>query len=76
MLLQLSKEEILAAGVTQVVEHLSSKHEALVQTPALLKKKRKKRKKRCLWLTPIILATQEAEIRRIVVQSQLRADSS
>jgi hypothetical protein len=24
------------------------------------------------WLTPVILATQEAEIRRIVVQSQLR----
>jgi hypothetical protein len=24
-----------------------------------------------LWLTPIILATQEAEIKRIVVQSQL-----
>jgi hypothetical protein len=24
----------------------------------------------CLWLTPVILATQEAEIRRIVVQSQ------
>jgi hypothetical protein len=27
---------------------------------------------RCQWLTPIILATQEAEIRRIVVQSQPR----
>jgi hypothetical protein len=26
----------------------------------------------CQWLTPIILATQEAEIRRIVVQSQPR----
>jgi hypothetical protein len=26
----------------------------------------------CLWLTPVILATQEAEIRRIEVQSQLR----
>jgi hypothetical protein len=24
----------------------------------------------CRWLTPIILATQEAEIRRIMVQSQ------
>jgi hypothetical protein len=24
----------------------------------------------CQWLTPVILATQEAEIRRIVVQSQ------
>jgi hypothetical protein len=26
---------------------------------------------RCLWLTPVILATQEAEIRRITVQSQM-----
>jgi hypothetical protein len=26
----------------------------------------------CLWLTPVNLATQEAEIRRIQVQSQLR----
>jgi hypothetical protein len=25
---------------------------------------------RCRWLTPVILATQEAEIQRIVVQSQ------
>jgi hypothetical protein len=25
---------------------------------------------KCWWLTPIILATQEAEIRRVVVQSQ------
>jgi hypothetical protein len=34
-----------------------------------------KRKKvaRCQWLSTIILATQEAEIRRIAVQSQLRA---
>jgi hypothetical protein len=27
---------------------------------------------RCCWLTPVILATQEAEIRRIVIQSQSR----
>jgi hypothetical protein len=26
----------------------------------------------CQWLTPVIVATQEAEIRRIVVQSQPR----
>jgi hypothetical protein len=25
---------------------------------------------KCWWLTPVILATQEAEIRRIMVQSQ------
>uniref|UniRef100_A0A8C0ZLA7 NACHT, LRR and PYD domains-containing protein 7 n=1 Tax=Castor canadensis TaxID=51338 RepID=A0A8C0ZLA7_CASCN len=30
---------------------------------------------RCRWLTPVILASQEAEIRRIVVQSQLGANS-
>jgi hypothetical protein len=28
------------------------------------------KKARCQWLTPVILATQEAEIRRIKVQSQ------
>jgi hypothetical protein len=28
------------------------------------------------WLTPVILATQEAEIRRITIQSQARANSS
>jgi hypothetical protein len=28
------------------------------------------------WFTPVILATQEAEIRRIVVQSQPQANSS
>jgi hypothetical protein len=27
-------------------------------------------KARCRWLTPVILATQEAEIRRIAAQSQ------
>jgi hypothetical protein len=31
------------------------------------KKKKKKKKARCQWLTPVILATEEAEIRRIVV---------
>jgi hypothetical protein len=30
---------------------------------------------RCQWLTPVILATQEAEIRRIVNQSQSQANS-
>jgi hypothetical protein len=30
----------------------------------------KKKKARCQWLLPVILATQKAEIRRIVVRSQ------
>jgi hypothetical protein len=33
-------------------------------------KKKKNGKARCQWLTPVILATQEVEIRRIAVQSQ------
>jgi hypothetical protein len=33
-------------------------------------KKKKNGKARCQWLTPVILATQEVEIRRIPVQSQ------
>jgi hypothetical protein len=37
----------------------------LVQTPVLPKKKKKKKSARSWWLTPVILATQEAEIRRI-----------
>jgi hypothetical protein len=35
------------------------------EIPSLFKKKKKKKKARCQWLTPVILATQEAEIRRI-----------
>jgi hypothetical protein len=31
---------------------------------------KKKKKGGCQWLTPVILATQEAEIKRIMVQSQ------
>jgi hypothetical protein len=42
--------------------------------PKKKKREREKDKKfilaECQWLTPIILAIQEAEIRRIVVQSQ------
>jgi hypothetical protein len=34
------------------------------------RKKRERQRARHWWLTPIILATQEAEIRRIVVQNQ------
>jgi hypothetical protein len=32
--------------------------------------KKKKKKARCWWLKPVILATQEAEIRRSSVRSQ------
>jgi hypothetical protein len=32
--------------------------------------KKKYRTVRCWWLTPVILATQEAEIKRIKIQSQ------
>jgi hypothetical protein len=35
-------------------------------------KKRKRKGARCWWLTPVILATQGAEIRRIEVRSQPR----
>jgi hypothetical protein len=34
--------------------------------------KKKHNVARCQWLTPIIVATQDAEIRRITVQSQPR----
>jgi hypothetical protein len=33
-------------------------------------KKKKKKKQSCLWFIPVILATQEAENRRITIQSQ------
>jgi hypothetical protein len=35
-----------------------------------IKGKKKKKKARHLWLMPVILAAQEAEIKRITVQSQ------
>jgi hypothetical protein len=59
--------------VAQAVEHLLCK----AQNPEFkLQAHQKKKKKRKIilcrrqWLTPVILATQEAEIRRIMVQSQ------
>jgi hypothetical protein len=67
-------------GVAQVVECLHSKHEVLSPNSSTSKRKKKKRiqsqrktnnpihKSKAPWLTPIILATQEAGIKRILVQ--------
>jgi hypothetical protein len=63
--------------VAEAVRTLPSKHETLSSNTSAAKKKKKKRKKEkkrilpaARWLMPIILATQEAEIRRIAVRSQ------
>jgi hypothetical protein len=61
-----------AGRVAQVVEHLSSKHKTLSSTP----NPGKNRTARHWWLTLVILATQEVEIRRIMVQSQHEQNSS
>jgi hypothetical protein len=49
--------------VRQVLYHLS-------HSTSIIKKKEKE-KKRCRWLTPVILATQEAEIRKIRFKASL-----
>jgi hypothetical protein len=56
-----------AGRVAQVVERLASKEAQYCQKK---KKKEYRNVGRCWWLTPIILATQEAQIRRITVESQ------
>jgi hypothetical protein len=45
---------------------------------SIIKKEKKKQSNvaRCWWLTPVILATQEAEIRRIMLHSQPQANIS
>jgi hypothetical protein len=55
-------------GCSSVIECLSSMLRALGSIPALKKNGFLPRHQ---WLTPVILATQESEIRRIVVRSQL-----
>jgi hypothetical protein len=57
--------------MAQVVEHLRSKHECPEFTPHYHDLPPTKKKKKA-WFTPGILATLEAEIRRISVQGQLR----
>jgi hypothetical protein len=47
------------------VEHLPGKRESEFSRPT-----KKQKQARCWWLTSAILATEEAEIRRIAVQSQ------
>jgi hypothetical protein len=65
------KSRSWAWGMAQVVEHLLSSHETLESIPNAVKNKAKnKNTGRHWWLTPVIQATEEAEIRRIEVQSQ------
>jgi hypothetical protein len=47
-----------------------------ITQPVGKKNKKKEGLAGCQWLTPVILTTREAEIRRIVVQSQPWANSS
>jgi hypothetical protein len=46
------------------------------KNPQEMLKKKKKKRAGCWWLLSVILATQEAEIRRMEVQSQQEANSS
>jgi hypothetical protein len=57
-----------------MVQFLPSKHEAFSSTPSAIKTQRKTKKKQAgrWWLTPVILAPQKAEIRRIEVLTQPR----
>jgi hypothetical protein len=44
--------------------------------PKLKRKRKEKKRAWRQWLTPVILATQEAEIRRIKIQSQTQTNIS
>jgi hypothetical protein len=67
----------LGLGCSSVAGQSPSIREDLGSIPVPQKKRKEKKEKegRCLWLTPIILATQEAEI-RIAVQRQPWENSS
>jgi hypothetical protein len=58
-------------GMTQAVEHLLCKREALSSNPSPIKRK-KCILAGCQWLMPIILTSHKAGIRRIAVRSQSR----
>jgi hypothetical protein len=62
--------------VVHVVECLTGKCEVLSSNPSAAKKKKKPSGARRWWLMPVILATQEAEIKRIIVPIQPWANSS
>jgi hypothetical protein len=60
-------------GGAEVVGYLPCKHGAMSSSPtAAPPQQKKKHIARCRGLMPIILATQEAEIKRITVRSQTR----
>jgi hypothetical protein len=46
------------------------KGQKYLDTKVRVERYKKRKYGSCWWLTPVVLATQEAEIRRIVVQSQ------
>jgi hypothetical protein len=76
----ISSEETGLGDRAEMLEHLPGKRKPLSSNLKYFHKKEKKRKKKKLgaggWLTHAILATQEAEKRKIVVPTQARANSS
>jgi hypothetical protein len=57
----LPQTDSLSSGIPSVHHHHTS------SVFPILKKKERKKRAGCQWLMPIILATQEVEIRRIMV---------
>jgi hypothetical protein len=65
------KNKTRAGGMAKVVEHLLNEYEVLSSNPHLHPPQKKfKTRVRHWWFMPVTLATQEAEIRRIMVRSQ------